>query len=238
MALEQILQALEGQTERQIAEIERATNEQIAEIQVEAHLEAKRIYQKELDAIQTQLQFEQARILNRAKLEALQISLRAREQIMQSALEAGSQHLARFRAGAGYPNLLAHLAREAMAALESDSGLQFSVQPCDVELMKAIAEELGIQALVKGDLVEESAPLYSALFEKRSLGSPIEQTENSAAQSNRSRSGQNDGLGGLIVMTQNGHIRLKNTLTIRLRMVAELYRAQVAEIVYGDGQEV
>ena len=43
-------------------------------------------------------------------------------------------------------------------------------------------------------------------------------------------------LGGIVVSTPDGGISLVNTLAARLQRVANLYRAQIAKIVFGDGQ--
>jgi vacuolar-type H+-ATPase subunit E/Vma4 len=44
-------------------------------------------------------------------------------------------------------------------------------------------------------------------------------------------------LGGVVVSTADGRIRLDNTLDARLQRVASIYRSQIAKIVIGDLQE-
>jgi vacuolar-type H+-ATPase subunit E/Vma4 len=44
-------------------------------------------------------------------------------------------------------------------------------------------------------------------------------------------------LGGLAVSTADNRISLTNTLEARLQRVAQLYRAQIAEIVFDQRQE-
>ncbi|MEZ4664761.1 MAG: V-type ATP synthase subunit E [Caldilineaceae bacterium] len=201
MALEQILQALTNDTDRQIAELKQAAAAQIAEIRAHACAEAQRVQQAEHDAIQTARQREQARILNRAKQAALQTRLRTREQVMQSALAAGAQRLTAFCATDDYAKLLHELTREAVAALTASDGLQFVVRPDDAELMQEIAADLGVAARIKSDLSVQ------------------------------------DDLGGVIVTTHDGRIQLNNTVKMRLHQVTERYRAQIADIVFGNGQE-
>ena len=89
MPLDNILRALETKAERLEAEIEQATQAEVERIYAEAQAEAAVVRQKQLAAIEAPLRAEQARILNRAKLEALQIVMGTREQLITTALRTG-----------------------------------------------------------------------------------------------------------------------------------------------------
>jgi len=207
MSLEHILQALEAETDRQIAEIERAAQAEIERIKAEAEAEAEAVCRKHRAAGQAMLQVERTRRLNRAKLEASQQVLQTREKLIIAALAATRQHLVALTAAETYPPLLRQLTEESVATLGKTQPLCLRARKTDVELMNQIAQELGLSATVIGDLTDgdssEPAPC----------------------------------LGGLAVSTADNRISLTNTLEARLQRVAQLYRAQIAEIIFDGRQE-
>ncbi|MBE7473351.1 MAG: hypothetical protein DPW09_16810 [Anaerolineae bacterium] len=206
MSLEHILQALEAETDQQIAEIERAGQDEIEQVRVEAEAEAEKIRQKHLSTNQILLQVERTRRLNRAKQEASQQVLQAREKLITAALAATRQHLAALTAAETYPPLLRQLTEESVATLGKTQPLCLHVRKTDVELMNRIAQELELSATVIGDLTGDSSE-------------------------------PNPCLGGLAVSTVDNRISLTNTLEARLQRVAQLYRAQIAEIIFDGRQE-
>lgn len=207
MSLEHILQALEAETDQQIAEIERAGQDEIERVRVEAEAEAEKIRQKYLSTSQILLQVERTRRLNRAKQGASQQVLQAREKLIIAALAATRQHLAALTAAETYPPLLRQLTEESVATLGKTQPLCLHVRKTDVELMNQIAQELGLSATVIGDLTDGDS------------------------------SEPNPCLGGLAVSTVDNRISLTNTLEARLQRVAQLYRAQIAEILFDGRQE-
>lgn len=209
MALEQILKALEDHTDRENGELERSATEEIAAIQTAARLEAKRVHQEQIDVIQKPLQLEQSRILNRAKLEALQIVLQTREQIMEVVIELSAKRLAKLSESTSYPSLLCHLTQEAIDALESTDEYHIRVRACDEELMNSIVQNLDIQATVTDDLREQDSQLDS----------------------------QYGSLGGLVMSTRDGRIQVRNTLDLRLQRVAVLYRSRIAESIFSNARK-
>ena len=93
MPLEKILKTLETEAERQVVEIDQAAQVEIERIRTQAWAEAEAVRQKRVAAIQAPLQAEQARILNQAKLKALQTVMGTREALITSALERGATEL-------------------------------------------------------------------------------------------------------------------------------------------------
>ena len=83
MPLANILQALEAEAERRVAEIEQAAQAEITQIHAQAQANAVAVWQEQCAAITAPLRAEQARILNQAKLEALQIVQGTRENLMR-----------------------------------------------------------------------------------------------------------------------------------------------------------
>lgn len=157
MSTERILQALEAETERQIAEIEQAAQKEIEQIYAQAQAEAAAGRQKRLDAVQAPLQAEQTRILNQAKLEALQIVLGMRESLINSALEATAHHLADLVTSEAYAQVLWQLTEEALDTLDVAGQVRLRVQDRDVPLMGCLVQEMGLSADVEGGLEERTS---------------------------------------------------------------------------------
>lgn len=206
MPLENILAALEAETEHRIIEIEQAARVEVERIRSNTKAEAEVARQKHMAAIQAPLQAEQARILNQAKLEALQIVMGARENLITSALEATTHCLTEIPSTEMYAGLLRELVQEAVNTLGRDDMLYLYVHSRDAGLMNCIVGEMGLLATVEEGLENEGT------------------SQNS--------------LGGVVVTTPDGRIRLVNTLKTRLHRVASLHRAQIAKLVFGSEQEV
>jgi V/A-type H+-transporting ATPase subunit E len=162
MPLDSILQALEAEAERQVAEIDQAAQVEVERIRAQAQTEAVTARQKHMLAIQAPLQAERARILNQAKLEALRVVMGTRETLIASALKAAARCLTALPTTEGYARLLQQLTQEAVDTLGIDSQLCLRVQSQDVELMSSIVQEMGLSASVEGGL-ENEASLWGCL---------------------------------------------------------------------------
>jgi vacuolar-type H+-ATPase subunit E/Vma4 len=154
MPLANILRALEAEAERLVTEIDQAAQAEVERIRAEAEAEAAVVRQKHLTAIQAPLRAEQARILNHAKLEALQIVLGTREELITAALERTTCRLAEQPSAEGYAGLLQQLTEEAVTVLDAKE-LCLRVRSSDVALMERIVQELGLAAVVTGGLEED-----------------------------------------------------------------------------------
>lgn len=204
MPLEQILQALETEAERLVAEIEQAAQTEVEQIRSRAETEAAAARQKHIKAVQAPLRAEQARILNRAKLEALQIVLGTREDLITAVLEAAACRLKALPCSENYASILRQLVQETIEALGSD-GLCLRVRNSDLALMEGIIRQMDLSITVEGDLENDQT---------------VEDDE-----------------AGVVVTTADGRISLANTPTTRLRRVADLHRAYIAQLIFGDTQE-
>lgn len=203
MALDNILQALETEANQQIAGLERAAQTELEAIRTQAQAEAEAARQQQLTAIEFPIRTERTRLLNRAKLEALQRVIGTREDLISSVLEEAGHRLAALPRLASYPALLQQLTQEAVETLDGVGRLQVCVAERDLALMNRIVEQLALPAVVAGGLDREPADW-----------------------------------GGVVVTSADGHISLINTLAARLERVARLYRAQIAELIFGDQQEI
>ena len=202
MSLEKILQSLEAEADNQIFELEQMAQAEIERIRTQAQAEAETVQQKRLAAIQAPLQAERARILNRARLEALKIILGTREALINSALEVTARRLEALGGNNGYAGLLKQLTQEALDTIGVGGRLCLHVQRCDAALMGRLVQDMELQCAVAGDL--------------------------DSGDTSRNC------LCGVAVTTPDRRIRLINTLEVRLQRAANLYRAQIAKIIFGD----
>lgn len=151
MPLDTILHALEAEAERLVAEIDQASQAEVERILTQAQAVAVVVRQKHLTAIEAPLRAERARLLNRAKLERLQLVLGTREDLITAALKAAARRLAALTSTPAYAGWLGQLTQEAVAVLGLNS-LCLHVQSNDLVLMNRLVQELGISATVTGDL--------------------------------------------------------------------------------------
>jgi vacuolar-type H+-ATPase subunit E/Vma4 len=154
MPLENILQALEAEAERLVTEIDQATQAEVERIRAEAQAEATVVRQKHITAIEAPLRAEQARILNRAKLEVLQIVQGTREDLITAVLEAAARRLEERSSAERYADLLRQLTQEAVDALGANK-VCLHVQSSDVGLMNRLIQEMRLSATVMGGLEGE-----------------------------------------------------------------------------------
>jgi vacuolar-type H+-ATPase subunit E/Vma4 len=154
MALETILQTLEAEAERLVTEIDQATQAEVERIRAEAQVEAAAVRQKHITAITVPLRTEQARIINRAKLEALQLVLGTREDLINEVLDRVADRLEALLDTDTYAGLLRQLTLEAVEAMGADN-LSFRVHSDDLALMNQLVQELKLAAVVTGGLEDD-----------------------------------------------------------------------------------
>ena len=202
MSLDRILQTLEIEAERQVAEIEQQSQAEVIQVQAQTQAKIAAVREKHLAAGQVDLEAETVRILNQAKLEALQVVTGARETLLASALETAARLLEKCCDGESRTALLRLLIREAVDTLAVDDRLHLHVQSRDVVKVQQLTQEMGLPAEVSGDLRNDPAPW--------------------------------EPLGGVIIDTGDGRMSLVNTLDVRLQRVANLYRTQIAAMIFND----
>lgn len=161
MPLENILQALESEAKRLVTEIDQATQAEVERIQVEAQAEAAVVRQKHITAIAAPLRAEQARILNQAKLEALQIVLGTREELITAVLEAAASRLEEHSSAEEYADLLEQLTQETVAVLGVNE-VCLRVRSREQASMNGIVQKVGLSATVTGGLEDDEATAGNA----------------------------------------------------------------------------
>jgi len=209
MPLDKILQALTNEAQRQIAEIERSAVAETERLAREAESEAKTARQRHAPAMQTSLHAEQARILNRAKLQAQRIITEQRESLLAAAIAAAASELDGLTQTESYKVVLRHLIQEAVGALGSQGPLALRGASRDVALLEQIARDSDMEIRVEGCLCEGG-------LESSAEGTTC--------------------LGGVEMTSADGRTTLHNTLQARLERVASLYRSEIAQGLLGERQ--
>jgi len=158
MPLENILQALEAESARQVTEIARTTQAEVARLRAQAQAQAIAVRQQHLLALQAPLQAERTRLVNQARLEALRVLMGTREALMAAALDMAAQRLGSLSASPAYPAVLRWLTHEAVARLGKPGPLRLRVRSGDVQLMRGLVEEMGLTATAEGGAGARGVP--------------------------------------------------------------------------------
>lgn len=119
MSLEAILEAIGDAGDAQVSEIEARTRTQVYEILANARVEAEDIDEDAYNTAFAPAAKERARIIHRARLEAMRIVGEAREVLVDMTLERTRGALTGLRTDRLYPDVLCRLLEEALAELGS-----------------------------------------------------------------------------------------------------------------------
>jgi vacuolar-type H+-ATPase subunit E/Vma4 len=149
MSLEAILEAIHTYGKAQVDEIEERAYCQAHEVLVNARLEADRQEEQAYVTAVAPAVKERARILHRARLEALQITGSAREKLVDAAMDQTRGHLTGMRTDNAYAALLRRLTQEALAELEEIlrdvNEVHLEADPRDRALLERILSDLGLR---------------------------------------------------------------------------------------------
>ncbi len=127
MSLEAILEAISAAGDAQVGEIEARTRTQVYEILANARVEAEDIDEDGYNTAFAPAAKERARIIHRARLEAMHIEGEAREALVDMTLERTRGALAGLRTDRQYPEVLCQLLEEALAELSSSMELEAKI---------------------------------------------------------------------------------------------------------------
>jgi vacuolar-type H+-ATPase subunit E/Vma4 len=159
LSLQTILQAIENTGEAQVREIASRADLQAREMIAKASLEAETIREQACAAALEPATRERARLIQKARLEALQTVGEKREALVDTALEETRKRLACSRAEARYPEVLKRLIREAWLELDSSQGVAESgrkicldVDPRDRGIVEGFTAESGLSLAVNFSL--------------------------------------------------------------------------------------
>lgn len=148
MSLLAILDAIHASGQAQVRKIENRAYRQIHEMRVNARLDAVEIEDENRSAVVAPAIRERARILHRARLEALQITGNGREALVDSVLDQTRGHLDGLRTDAAYLAVLRRLTQEALdelaVSLEKPRKARLEADPRDRKQMECILSDIGL----------------------------------------------------------------------------------------------
>jgi vacuolar-type H+-ATPase subunit E/Vma4 len=154
MGLEAILEQIRSLGDAQILEIERNAQSQVSEIMARARMDARQIEEDSTESASAPAAPERARILHRARLEALGIVGDVREELVDTAIHRTRERLMSIRRDPSYLVVLRTLTEEALTELASGGtgmgGLY--ADPRDETLLQEILTELRLDLPVRYEL--------------------------------------------------------------------------------------
>ncbi len=152
MGLQAILDEIRASGEAQAREIEQEAQSRANGILAQARAEARQVEEDACADAGAPAVAERARILQRARLEALRVVGDVREELVDSALARVRERLASLRADPSYPSALRALTEEALAELASERRPQLLADPRDKPLLKNILAGLELDISVSYEL--------------------------------------------------------------------------------------
>lgn len=121
MSLQAVLEKIQALGEAQVQEIEQNAQVRINEVLAQARADAAQIEKDACTAASAPAIAERARILHRARLEALRLLGNAREELVDIAINRVTERLMSFRNHSLYPSVLQGLLEEAITAVNKSS---------------------------------------------------------------------------------------------------------------------
>lgn len=155
MSLQPILEKIRAIGESQIQEIEKDAQFRSNEILSRAHLEAEQIQEEASANTSASAVAERARIIHRARMEALHAVGSVRENLVDTAIGRVREHLASFRSDSAYRGVLRVLTEEALQQLatsEKGRKSRLLADPRDKHLLETILGELELDVPVSYEL--------------------------------------------------------------------------------------
>ena len=209
MGLHAILEAIRVEGEARIGEIGNRAYTQAHEILTNAQHEAERLKEQACMVALEPVSHERARLIHRARLEAMQITGEIRKELVDAALEQVRGRLANLRTDACYPDVMRQILLEALKELNSSEQEEGTIQPREKISLEASPED---RALIEGLLQE----LELDLVVSYSLHC----------------------WGGLVAKSENGRIVVINTLEARLERAIPFLRRYLAALFEHERPEI
>ena len=165
MSLQAILDRIRAFGDAQLKEIEKNAQSQENDILAHARMEAEQVEEDACAKTCAPASAERARILHRARLDALHIVGSIREGMVDAAITRTCEHLASLRSDPAYPMVLHSLTEEALAQIasaEGDEKPRILADPRDKALIPKILKDLqlnipvGYELNCQGGLIAQS----------------------------------------------------------------------------------
>lgn len=156
MSLQAILDAIYASGADQVREIEAHTQARVEEVLAAAESEAWRLREESRAAAAAPATAARARILYPARLEALQIVGKIREELVDTVLGQTEERLAGMRTEDLYAPMLRQLTEEALTELNGSphetENTRLEADPRDRELLEGILQDLGLELQLSYEL--------------------------------------------------------------------------------------
>jgi len=155
MSLQAILERIQTAGDAQVQVIEQEAQTRASAILAQAYIEAEQIEAEALANAGAPGNAERARILHRARLDALHILGEVRENLVDTAVARTRERLASLRADPWYPEVLHTLTEEALEKLavsEGNAQPKMQADPRDMALLQSILHSLKLNIPVRYDL--------------------------------------------------------------------------------------
>lgn len=155
MSLQVILDQIQAAGDVQVREIEEQATRRAGEILAQAYIEAEQIEADAREEAGTPGNAERARILHRARLDALRILGEVREDLVDTAIARTRERLASLRSDPSYPEVMRQLTEEALAGLAASEGTaqpQVQADLRDRELLQKILTGLKLDVPIRYEL--------------------------------------------------------------------------------------
>jgi len=152
MSLEAILEGIQASGEEEIKAIQLESQVRAQELLEQTRATANQIGNKNLNEGLLKTKFAQTRILQRARMEALDITEAAFQDLLEEVLSKAQAQLSFIRSDARYPVILSHLIHEAVdelkPSLQEGETIHLLADPRDQDLLEELLKDypINIQA--------------------------------------------------------------------------------------------
>ena len=152
MSLEAILEGIQASGEEEIKAIQLESQVRAQELLEQTRATANQIGNKNLNEGLLKTKFAQTRILQRARMEALDITEAAFQDLLEEVLSKAREQLSFIRSDARYPAILSYLTHEAVdelkPSLQEGETIHLLADPRDQDLLEELLKDypINIQA--------------------------------------------------------------------------------------------
>jgi len=152
MSLEAILEGIQASGEEEIKAIQLESQVRAQELLEQTRATANQIGNKNLNEGLLKTKFAQTRILQRARMEALDITEAAFQDLLEEVLSKAQEQLSFIRSDARYPAILSYLTHEAVdelkPSLQEGETIHLLADPRDQDLLEELLKDypINIQA--------------------------------------------------------------------------------------------
>jgi V/A-type H+-transporting ATPase subunit E len=180
MSIEDILQALDDQCREECQEIFNRAQAEAKHILDRAQEEAAEIREARLNKVRAEARSEATSILYSARLKSKNEIIRAKEKVVEKALEEAEKRLVDLRNHEGYPAILTDLVQEGISRVSGK--VHVHVDPADKKLAESILRDLGLEHEILADIQTIGGAIVSDVDGRVMIINTIEERLNRARE--------------------------------------------------------